>query len=89
MKLPISFEQFTKDPSKAVSYLLIFAVIFLYVRMEKQDNSINTGCEDRLTKCEKKLDQVATMLKTQDSLSASLRSELNTYKKIGIIKWSI
>jgi len=86
MKLPISFEQFTKDPSKAVTYLMLFAVVFLYMRMENQDNSINTGCEDRLTKCENKLDQMAVMLKTQDSLSASLRSELNTYKKIGIIK---
>lgn len=86
MKLPISFEQFTKDPSKAVTYLMLFAVVFLYLRMENQDNSINTGCADRLTKCEKKLDQMAVMLKTQDSLSASLRSELNTYKKIGIIK---
>jgi len=86
MKLPVSFSEFSKDPSKALTYLMIFAVIFLYLRMEGQDNSINTGCEDRLTKCEKKLDQMAVMLKTQDSLSASLRSELNTYKNLGIIK---
>ena len=86
MKLPISFEQFTKDPSKAVTYLMLFAVVFLYMRMENQDNSINTGCESRLVKCEQKLDQMAVMLKTQDSLSASLRSELNTYKNLGIIK---
>jgi len=39
-----------------------------------------------LVKCEQKLDQMAVMLKTQDSLSASLRSELNTYKNLGIIK---
>jgi len=86
MKLPVSFSEFSKDPSKALTYLMIFAVIFLYVRMEGQDNSINTGCEDRLTKCENKLDQMSVMLKTQDSLSASLRSELNTYKNLGIIK---
>jgi len=86
MKLPVSFSEFSKDPSKALTYLMIFAVIFLYVRMERQDNSINTGCEDRLTKCENKLDQMSVMLKTQDSLSASLRSELNTYKNLGIIK---
>ena len=86
MKLPVSFSEFSKDPSKALTYLMIFAVIFLYVRMEGQDNSINTGCEDRLTKCGNKLDQMSVMLKTQDSLSASLRSELNTYKNLGIIK---
>ena len=86
MKLPVSFSEFAKDPSKALTYLMIFAVIFLYIRMEKQDTSINTGCEERLTRCEHKLDQMAVMLKTQDSLSASLRSELNTYKNLGIIK---
>jgi len=86
MKLPVSFTEFSKDPSKAVTYLMLFAVIFLYLRMENQDKQLNTGCEDRLTRCESKLDQMAKMLKTQDSLSASLRSELNTYKKIGVIK---
>jgi len=86
MKLPVSFSEFSKDPSKAVTYLMLFAVIFLYLRMENQDNTMNTGCESRLVKCEQKLDQMAVMLKTQDSLSASLRSELNTYKNLGIIK---
>lgn len=86
MKLPVSFSEFSKDPSKAVTYLMIFAVIFLYVRMEKQDNQVNTGCEDRLTRCEQKLEQFSGMLKTQDSISSALRAELTTYQKLGIIK---
>lgn len=86
MKLPVSFSDFSKDPSKAVTYLMIFAVVFLYVRMEKQDNNINTGCESRLEKCEQKLDQFSGMLKTQDSISSALRAELNVYKKMGVIK---
>jgi len=86
VKLPVSFSDFSKDPSKAVTYLMIFAVIFLYVRMEKQDNTINTGCEGRLERCERKLDQFSSMLKTQDSISSALRSELNVYKKMGVIK---
>jgi hypothetical protein len=54
--------------------------------MEKQDNNINTGCESRLEKCEQKLDQFSSMLKTQDSISSALRAELNVYKKMGVIK---
>ena len=65
---------------------MIFAVIFLYVRMENQDNQVNTGCEDRLTRCEQKLEQFSGMLKTQDSISSALRAELTTYQKLGIIK---
>ena len=86
VKLPVSFSEFSKDPSKAVTYLMIFAVIFLYIRMEKQDNQVNTGCEDRLTRCEQKLEQFSSMLKTQDSISSALRAELTTYQKLGIIK---
>ena len=86
MKLPVSFKEFSKDPSKALMYLMLFAVVFLYVRMENQDNTINTGCEARLTKCETRLERMATSLKTQDSLVASLVSEMNTYKKLGVIK---
>ena len=86
MKLPINFKEFSKDPSKAVTYLMLFAVVFLYLRMEKQDNSINNTCEERLTRCELKLDQMAHLLKTQDSLSSSLRAELKTYQTLGIIK---
>ena len=86
MKLPVSFKEFSKDPSKAIMYLMVFAVVFLYVRMEKQDNTINTGCEDRLTKCEVRLERMASSLKTQDSLVAALVSEMNTYKKLGVIQ---
>jgi len=86
MKLPVSFKEFSKDPSKALMYLMVFAVVFLYIRMEKQDNSINTGCEVRLAKCETTLERMGRSLKTQDSLVASLVSEMNTYKKLGVIK---
>ena len=86
MKLPVSFSEFSKDPSKAVTYLMIFAVIFLYVRMENQDKQVNTGCEERLSRCEQKLEQFSGMLKTQDSISSALRAELTTYQKLGIIK---
>ena len=65
---------------------MIFAVVFLYIRMENQDKAVNTGCEGRLSRCEAKLDQFSSMLKTQDSISSALRAELNTYQKMGIIK---
>lgn len=86
IKLPVSFKEFAKDPVKAMMFLLIFAIVFLYVRTENQDNSINTDCDKRLSRCEAKLDVMGASLKTQDSLVASLVAEMNTYKKLGIIK---
>ena len=85
MKLPVSFDQFSKDPSKALTYLMVFAVIFLYLRTEKQSNNEGSKCEERLTACETQLRKFSAMLKTSDSSTAALRSELNTYKKLGVI----
>jgi len=38
MKLPVSFTEFSKDPSKALTYLMIFAVIFLYLKWKVKTN---------------------------------------------------
>ena len=86
MKLPIDFEQFRKDPSKAISYLLLFVVCVLYWRSEAQAKAINEDCHKRLIRCEIQLQKMSKMLKTQDSICASLSSEIRLYRELGIIK---
>ena len=86
MKLPIDFDQFKQDPSKAISYLLLFVVCALYWRSESQAKSINAQCERRLHRCEIQLQKMSKMLKTQDSICASLSSEIRLYRELGIIK---
>ena len=49
MKLPITFEQFKSDPSKAIMFLLLGVVSVLYLRSESQSRQINERCEKRLT----------------------------------------
>lgn len=86
MKLPIDFDQFKQDPSKAISYLLLFVVCVLYWRSEGQAKSINIQCEKRLQRCEIQLQKMSKMLKTQDSICASLSSEIRLYRELGIIQ---
>ena len=85
MKLPITFEQFKSDPSKAIMFLLLAVVSVLYVRAENQSNAINERCEDRLLMCEAKLEKMSKQLKTQDSLCSALITEISLYKKLGKI----
>lgn len=85
MKLPISFEQFSKDPTKGLLFLLLFVVVALYVRAEKQAKYANSVCEKRLERCEFELRKMSSMLKTQDSICSALVTEIKIYKTLGKI----
>jgi hypothetical protein len=85
MKLPITFEQFKSDPSKAIMFLLLGVVSVLYLRSENQSKQINERCEKRLTMCETELRKMSKMLKTQDSLCSALVTEIKIYKALGKI----
>jgi hypothetical protein len=63
MKLPITFEQFKSDPSKAIMFLLLGVVSVLYYRAEGQSKAINERCEKRLQMCEAKLGQINAPIK--------------------------
>jgi hypothetical protein len=65
MKLPITFEQFKSDPSKAIMFLLLGVVSIMYYRAEAQAKEINERCEARLKQCEAKLEKMSAQLKTQ------------------------
>jgi hypothetical protein len=47
MKLPIDFDQFKSDPSKAIMFLLLFVVLGLYLEAKaSQSKSMLTARED-------------------------------------------
>jgi hypothetical protein len=85
MKLPITFEQFKSDPSKAIMFLLLGVVSVMYYRAESQSKEINERCEARLKQCEAKLEKMSAQLKTQDSLCSALVTEITIYKTLGKI----
>ena len=85
MKLPISFNQFKEDPSKAITFLLLFVVVALYARTEAQYRNANKVCEERLERCETELKAMSKMLKTQDSICSALVTEIKIYRTLGKI----
>jgi len=80
-----TFEQFRKDPQKAMMFLMLFAVSALYVRAERQSYLATAQCEKRLVRCESELIKMSRMLKTQDSLCSALITEIKIYKQLGKI----
>lgn len=85
MKLPIDFDQFKTDPTKAIMFLLLFVVLGLYLRSESQAKQINVECQKRLTQCESELRKLSKSLKTQDSICSALITEIKIYKELGKI----
>jgi len=81
----LSFEQFKKEPQKALMYAMIFAMTALYIRAERQSYVATAQCEKRLVRCEMQLAKMSAMLKTQDSLCSALVTEIKIYKELGKI----
>jgi hypothetical protein len=81
----LSFEQFRKEPQKALMYAMIFAMTALYIRAERQSYVATAQCEKRLVRCEMQLAKMSAMLKTQDSLCSALVTEIKIYKELGKI----
>lgn len=81
----LTFEQFRKDPQKALMFAMIFAMTALYVRAERQAYLATAQCEERLVRCETELLKMSKMLKTQDSLCSALVTEIKIYKQLGKI----
>ena len=85
MKLPINFNEFKSDPSKAIMFLLLFVVVGLYMRSESQSKQMNADCQKRLAQCEYELRKMSKALKTQDSICSALVTEITIYKHLGKI----
>jgi hypothetical protein len=73
MALPVSFEQFAKDPLKAIMFLVVCAVGYLYV-----DNKMNLNAQ--IEKCDKNVQELN--LKT-DILEERLRKSDSTLARAG------
>ena len=85
MKLPVTFDQFIKDPVKGVLFLSILCLGWLYNDARTQMKASNKICETRLAKCETELRKMAKMLKSQDSICSSLTTEIRLYRELGKI----
>lgn len=83
MKLPITFEQFSKDPTKGLLFLVILAVGYLYV-----DNRMNYSgrieeCGARVTQLTTKIEVLEEKLRKSDSTLARAAAKLEILNEVG------
>jgi outer membrane murein-binding lipoprotein Lpp len=82
MKLPINFEQFSKDPVKGLFFLVICAVGYLYV-----DNRINytnqiENCSQEVHTLSAKIDILDEKLHKSDSTLARATAKLEMLNEL-------
>ena len=66
--LPISFEQFSKDPVKGFLFITLIAIGYLYVDQKMQYTEQIERQGSKIEKLEAKIDALGIQLKRSDSL---------------------
>lgn len=70
VKMPISFEQFSKDPVKGLLFIVLIAIGYLYVDGKMNYQSQIVKHEEKIVVLENKIDLLSTALKRSDSALA-------------------
>lgn len=86
MTLPVSFKDFVKQPVKAVLFLSLLAIGYLYVDIKMTTNQDKEDQNKRITALESKVDVLTYQLKTSDSIMLIATTKLEILKQMGKIK---
>jgi hypothetical protein len=86
MKLPVTFEQFSKDPVKALLFITLSVIGYLYI-----DNKMNyqgqvESCYEKTTLLENKVDGLQRHINKSDSALAVATTKLQILIKLNKIE---
>jgi hypothetical protein len=82
MKLPITFEQFRKNPIAAVTFLMFVVVSYLYVDQRNTTQEIITELRTERTVQAEKIDRLTIQLRKTDSALAVAVTELRVLSQL-------
>jgi hypothetical protein len=84
--LPISFEQFSKDPVKGFLFITLIAIGYLYVDQKLMYTDQIEQQGSKIEKLEAKIDALGIQLKRSDSLLSATTSKILVLQELGKIK---
>lgn len=83
MKLPITFEEFRRNPIAGVTFLMLMVVSFLYYDQRETTNEIILELRTERKEQAIKIDNLTIQLKRTDSALAVAVTELRILTKLG------
>ena len=70
MKLPVSFDQFQKNPVAALAFILMVAISYLYIDQKMTSGETDERCQTRVSQLEVKVDKYVEHIRRLDSALA-------------------
>jgi len=70
VKMPVSFDQFQKNPVAAIAFIALVAIGYLYVDQKMTNGKIDDRCQTRVTDLEVKVDKYVEHIRRLDSALA-------------------
>jgi hypothetical protein len=86
MALPINFEQFAKDPLKAIMFLVVCSVGYLYFDNKTNLTSQIEKCDKNVQQVYQKIDVLENKLRKSDSTLARASARLEVLSEIKGLK---
>ena len=80
MKLPITFEQFSKDPTKCLLFLLIVAIGYLYVEIKLSNSDLIGKYDERVAGQDQKIELLTEHVRKSDSTVGYMISKVEMFQ---------
>lgn len=68
--MPVSFDQFQKNPVAAIAFIALVAIGYLYVDQKMTNGKIDDRCQTRVAELEVKVDKYVEHIRRLDSALA-------------------
>jgi uncharacterized membrane-anchored protein YhcB (DUF1043 family) len=70
MKMPVSFDQFQKNPVAAIAFVAIVAIGYLYVDQKMTNTKVDDRCQSRVNELDAKVEKYTQHIRRLDSALA-------------------
>jgi hypothetical protein len=80
MKTPITFEQFSKDPTKGLLFLVIVAIGYLYIDIKLSNSNLIGKDDDRVAGQDQKIELLTEHVRKSDSTLGYMISKVEMFQ---------
>jgi hypothetical protein len=86
VKMPVTFKEFSKEPVKALMFICLVAVGYLYIDGKVSNTTQIKSQNKKIEILENKIDALTNQLRKSDSTASALASKITVLQELGKIK---
>jgi hypothetical protein len=86
VKMPVTFKEFSKEPVKALMFICLVAVGYLYIDGKMSNTTQIKSQNKKIEVLESKIEALTSQLRKSDSAASALASKITVLQELGKIK---